>query len=617
MNKKVIWFLISCLMVLSLVIASCGTTPTTPTTPKIPTTPTTPKTPTTPTTPKTPAEKELLSPETPKYGGTHTFLLPADIMGFDTDINLQMECKAAYQVNNELINGNWAKGPAGTNETDWQNGFIGRIGLMTGALAESWELPDAETIIYHIRKGVHWQNKAPANGRELTASDVAWSLSRSFFTPTSYCYGAYPESGGMRPKSFTALDKYTVEVKVNAPAQGLMLLVCGDNVMAQTCPDVVAKYGDARDWKNQVGTGPFMMTDYVPSSSVTYQRNPDYWQHDPLHPENQLPYVDTLKSLIIVDVSTRLAALRTGKLDVLGPGGAAITWDDAELLMKTTPQLMYTAIYTAPLLPVGRMDKPELPFKDIRVRQALNMAVDKEAMVKDYYAGHAALLGYPYPPTVTYSEIYTPLNEEPSQPTIEGSECSVQELFTYNPDKAKILLAEAGYPGGFKTTIDCQTGPQADLLAIVRENLLRVGVDMQINPLESGVIRSVSRGRQHKEMILKGSVDYSFPFRLLMVRSESFDNPAYFDTPISRQAYITVSDQVGKDDAVVAKTLKEFSKYSLEQAWGIWLPAPEQYTMWWPWLQNYHGESVEVYDNQSTYTRYIWVDEVMKKAMGY
>jgi peptide/nickel transport system substrate-binding protein len=373
-------------------------------------------------------EEEVVSSNDPIYGGTHTFLLANDIMGFDTALSLQMECKAAYQVNNELMHGAWGKGPAGTDETDWKSGFIGRVELMEGALAESWELPDGETIIFNIRKGVHWQDKEPANGREYTAEDAVWSLERSFLNPSSYLYGAYPEHLGMRPKSFTATDKYTVEIKVNAPAQGLMLLVTGDNTMAQTCKDVVEKYGDARDWKNQVGTGPFIMVDYVPGSSVTYEKNPDYWQYDPVHPANRLPYVDTLKSLIIIDVSTRQAALRTGKLDLLGPGGASISWEDAAMFLKANSDLKSSQAYESPYLPVGRMDKEDLPFKDIRVRQALNLAINNEEMVDDYYDGNAALLGYPYPPTTTHSKIYTPLDEQPSEPTIEGSQCSVSHI---------------------------------------------------------------------------------------------------------------------------------------------------------------------------------------------
>ena len=153
-----------------------------------------------------------------------------------------------------------------------------------------------------------------------------------------------------------------------------------------------------KDWRNSVGTGPFILTDYVSGSAITFIRNPHYFGKDPLHSQNQLPYLDGVKMLIIPDISTYLAALRTGKLDML----PAVSWEDAASLIKTNPDLKYNTRYQTPTFPVGRVDKQDLPFKDIKVRQALNMAIDKQAILKAYFGGHAALLGYPWPPTKTY-----------------------------------------------------------------------------------------------------------------------------------------------------------------------------------------------------------------------
>ncbi len=73
--------------------------------------------------------------------------------------------------------------------------------------------------------------------------------------------------------------------------------------------EVTEEYGDMRDWRHQVGTGPFMLTDYVAGSTMTFQRSPNCWQNDPLHPDNRLPYLDEVRFLTIADVSTTLAAL--------------------------------------------------------------------------------------------------------------------------------------------------------------------------------------------------------------------------------------------------------------------------------------------------------------------
>jgi len=256
---------------------------------------------------------------------------------------------------------------------------------------------------------------------------------------------------------------------------------------------------------------------------------------------------------------------------------------------------------------VMRVDKPELPFYDIKVRRAMNIAVNQQEMVDAYYNGNAALFGVPYPPTPTYSEIFTPLEEQSAE---------VQEMYTYNPARAKELLAEAGFPDGFTTKINCSSA-EVDYVSIVREYLLDVGIDMVIEPLEASVMRSVGRGRTHEEMITMFCVDYPFPFRLLMVRQESFDNRSFFEDPFTRQSYESINAVVGKDDAEVNRLIKAVGKFSLEQAWGIWMPAPYLYTMWWPWVQNYHGEGTVGYDGQNIYNHYIWTDMALKKSMGY
>jgi len=512
-------------------------------------------------------------------------------------------------TNEELMTGDWAKGPAGTGETDWTSGFIGRIELQTGSLAESWDTPDDETIIFHIRKGVHYgldpdsEASQYVNGREYTAEDAAYSIDRNFNTETAYSYGAYTRAG-YGPTSIKVLDKYTVEVIVPKTMHGLMLLVCGDNFF-QVCKDVTEKYGDQKDWRNQVGTGPFFLVDYVSGSSLTYKRNPNYWRKDPVGPGkgNQLPYLETMKTMIIPDKSTQLAALRTGELDRM----AAIDWEDAELLMKQCPDLNYKNTVSAPILPVMRVDKPELPYYDLKVRRAMNIAVNQQEILDDYYGGKGEMFAVPYPPTPTYSEIFTPLKEQSED---------VQELFTYNTDRAKELLTEAGYPDGFSTYINCSQN-DVDYVSIVREYLLDVNIDMEIQPLEAGVFRSVGRGRTHEEMITMNVVDYIFPFRLLMVRQESFDNRSYFEHSFTRESYESINAVIGKNDAEANRLIKEVGKFSLAQAWGIWMPAKYQYTMWWPWMQNYHGESTLGYDGQNLYAYYMWTDEDMRTSMGY
>lgn len=556
-----------------------------------------------------PTGNTTIPSDEPKYGGTLSFYFADPAGGFDEAYNMGHVggmVTTPYLTNEQLLEGDWKKGPAGSGDQDWSMGFIGRSELLTGCLAESWEFPDETTILFHIRQGIYWQNKAPVNGRELTADDVAFNINRAFTSKGSYLFLVYPAQ--YRPTSVKTLDKYTVEIKIPLIMHGQMFLVIG-NFMTNYPPDMIAKYGDMSDWRNACGTGPWMLTDFVANSSQTYKRNPDYWKKDPFHLQNQLPYIDGIKGLNIPDASTRYAALRTAKLDVLGPGAPAITWDDAESITMTSPQLQHVEWLSSPVVPVGRMDKQDLPFKDIRVRQALNMAIDREALVKDYYGGHATLFAVPYPPTPAYSKIFTPLEEQSPE---------VKDLFTLNPTKAKQLLADAGYPNGFKTVIDC-TQNDVDLLSIIRENFLAIGVDMQINPLETTVNTAQQRARANKEMTFKGLImDYQYPWRMLMLRIESADNNAYVDDPSFRVLYDEICQKVGYDDVRVNAILKEVAKQSLATAYGVWLPAYDVYTFWWPWVKNSYGAwGWGGYYTPNDQLQYIWLDQSLKKSMGY
>jgi len=379
--------------------------------------------------------------------------------------------------------------------------------------------------------------------------------------------------------------------------------------------EVVDKYGDLRDWKVHVGTGPFMLTDYVPASSMLLVRNPTYFMNDPLHPENQLPYIDSVVGLIIPDTSTQYAAFRTGKLDRM----ASIAAEDSAAFLKRQPALGYTTKLVASAQPSGRMDKQELPFKDIRVRQALNLAVDKEAILRDYYKGQGVLFALPVTPLPAHKNLFTPLEEMPKEPTISGSQCTVPELFTYNPEKAKQLLKEAGYPNGFKTEIVC-TAVQVDFLAIIQNYLSKVGVDMVLKPLDTVVRTQVYRTRAQPEMITAGALDWTYPQTMITI-SNTYDNSSFINwdgkDEVINKAYATVQANFGVNDKLAQKTLKEFYPYELEQALMIWLPAYNSYTMWWPWVQGYHGESVVGYDEQEIWTQYLWIDQALKKSMGY
>ena len=537
----------------------------------------------------------------PKYGGMLTGP-GGDPMGFDTCYNLQFMMATNMLITEGLVIADWSKGPAGTGDTDWTLGHQVRTECITGGLAESWEFPDDETIIWHIRPGVHFWNKAPVNGREFTADDAAYCLNRDYFQcPNSSWAFARPSD---RIVSIEAVDKYTLEWKVPAHNQGSHLFDSWS--MRMYAPEVIETYGDMKDWKNIVATGPYIISDYVEGSSMTFERNPNYWQVDPIHPENTLPYLDGIKSINIPDASSIESAFRTGKIDMMYNQ----QYENYQLLMSQCSELNYNQQFTDTTylkMLAGRTDKPELPFQDVRVRRAMNLAINQQELVDDYYMGQAALLSYPALPLPSHANIYTPLEEMPE---------SVQELFEYHPDKARELLAEAGYPNGFKTSIIAASG-EADFLSIIREYLLVVGIDMDIQVGEGMMITAQIKGRDFPEMAYAMHYPFSV-YKMSTVIETDPSNPSFWTSDEVIAAHRAVQSNIGKDDKAVAKALKDITPHILDNAPYVFLPAPYGYTMWWPWIQNYHGETLLGASSIAHLERiYIWMDEEIKTSMGY
>jgi len=253
--------------------------------------------------------------EKPQYGGKITIVSTTNVLTSVWDpVVSTKSVGTAIMVYGRLTMGDWAKGPQGTNEYPFDTSYVPDKYLM-GYIAERWERPDTITCIWYLRQGIHWQNKAPVNGREITSQDVYDSFARAASDYRNVFYVGPTVAEADRLK-WTIVDKYTIKATSPLPDQRM---VHGEGNWNYIWPkEVVTQYGNLDNWKNAVGMGPWMPVDCVPDSSILFKRNPDFYMHDPQFPENQLPYADNLEYLIIPDESTRLSALRTGKVDILG-----------------------------------------------------------------------------------------------------------------------------------------------------------------------------------------------------------------------------------------------------------------------------------------------------------
>ncbi len=346
---------------------------------------------------------------------------------------------------------------------------------VSGWIAESWERTDPQTVLVKLREGVRFQNKPPVNGREVTAEDVQYSYDRmlgtgSGFTEPNMFYGMALSS----IERVVAVDKYTVEFRLKTQSAIALYQVLEGSIM-MAVPIIAHEWveqGDTDKWENAVGTGALVLTDFVSGTSLTFSRNPDYWGYDERYPENQLPYVDTVKNVAIPDMATTLATMRTGKIDMIIAPGGGLTWQQGITLSESNPEIEQGFLANLGYGIDLRCDTE--PFTDINVRKALQMAVDLKTIAQTHFGG--VVDGTP-------CGVMAPLYKGWVYPYEEWLQ-ELKDEYAYNPEEARRLLTEAGYPDGFSTNCYASTGDDTELLEIMKAYFIDIGVDMEIRTID-------------------------------------------------------------------------------------------------------------------------------------
>jgi peptide/nickel transport system substrate-binding protein len=504
------------------------------------------------------------------------------------------------------------------------NGDFIPFKYFSGLLAESWETTDPTTMVIHLRQGVHWQNKPPVNGREFVASDVEAHYKRMLSPDSS----PHTRESLSLMDSVTATDKYTVTVKfkkagpvavsqltdpipinaIEAPEYVALAPTVAPSGGGEPGPGgpgaIVGAGGPLQDWHNVVGTGAWILSDVIANSSVTLTKNPDYWGYDERYPQNKLPYANTLKGIVISDIATSLAALRTGKIDIIGgiaPGVAAIIpWQNAAALAQSNPELKQAKLPTGGGGLTLRVDK--VPFKDIRVRKALNMAINREEIAKGYYGGtlDPTPAGMISPTYTGYAYPYSEWSQE------------LKDIYSYNPTKAKALLAEAGYHDGFKTNCEVASNSDLALLQVLKAQLLDIGVDMEIKSMDMAAWQALAYRRMIDQMTggICGVTAKPSNTILSYLSTDTNQNAGCCADPNYDKLVDEFNAAPTEDDAAVI--CKAADKYILEQAYGVKLFPTCCYVFYQPYLKGYSGESI-IWGNWYYYTARWWIDQNLKK----
>ena len=562
-------------------------------------------------------EKEMvLDPSTgemvtaPEYGGTIRPIVNFKVEGLDPYFTFSAGWFIGL-VNEKLGIGDWA---IDRSVFGYDTLYMPEE-ILTGSLAESWENPDPLTYVVKIRDGVFWHDKAPVNGRQLTAHDVEYTWHRILGLgggePMTNIEGQ--DIGKIEWDSIAATDDSTVLFKLAAPSlDALRVILLGSHSATYVVArEAVEQFGDLQDWRNVVGTGPYELTDVLEGSSWTYTKNDDYWDFDEKFPDNRLPYADKVEYAIVNDPAAILSLMRSGQADLMGNifNSHLTSVDQGVNLQKTNPELVLHP-YSIRSETAFSFDNQKPPFNDIRVRQALSMAIDQDAIAENYMQGlgDASLAG---PIGNAVHGYAVPPEEWPEE---------IAQYYRYDPEAAEKLLDEAGYPRGadgvrFKTNYEHYEFFDLGYYQIAMDYLRQIGIDVEIQVFSRA--DHIQRSREH-----------TFDGIISTVWAGEYPGVtgAIANYNSGTQWHYNVNDGTFDEyyaNALAATTIEERKEWTrkaglrvAEQLWTIRGPVAPQFGAAQPWLKGYNGEADLGTTDKGQILARIWVDQDLKRELG-
>ena len=279
-------------------------------------------------------------------------------------------------------------------------------------LISSWDLSaDGLTLTLKVQPNVKWQNKAPLNGRAFTADDVVYAINQ-------YKASTVHAAKFTLVSSVTAVDASTVQVKFSRVFVPFIPSALADSKTMIVPKEVKDQDGDFK--KTAIGTGAFMLKEFVSGQRIVFEKNPNYWR-------TGLPYLDGYEVSIVLDSALAQAAYRTKQIHYLA-GAQPTNNSDLGRLFRDRPDSVVAEQEPdlGTFFVAMRLDKA--PFNDVNVRRALSLGIDANAIINGIFEGKASMLP-PYPWSYVYDK----------QPTLQ----EFSQYAVYNPDQAKALLTQA------------------------------------------------------------------------------------------------------------------------------------------------------------------------------
>jgi peptide/nickel transport system substrate-binding protein len=429
-------------------------------------------------------------------------------------------------------------------------------------LAERWEALDDTTYIFHLRQGVHWHHKPPVNGRELVAEDVKFTYDR-FLTEkaNSARYLLDPVD------RVEVVDRYTVKFLLKEPFVWLIDTLAS-TLMWIIAPEVIDKFGDLKKPETAIGTGPFLLERYEPNVKVVFKRNPDYFR-------TGQPYVDGVEWLVLEDDSTGLAMYRTGQIDCGPWHWWAVRQEDLDSIKKSHPHLMYQDFLSNVTHGIWmRTDQP--PFNDVRVRRAISHAIDRQAIIDAVF-----IKGEPTPAISRGISEWSPRIDELG---------AGAKYYQYDPPEARRLLAEAGFPKGFKTQLHTTSGVGPvliDAVQLAQRHLKDVGIEAELKIEEFGAYTATTFQGKFEGMAMAPFSIAVEPHNTLygMYRPDQPRNIGHVNDP--KITAMLQEEMRTKDLETRKKLIFDIQRYAAEQQYYVYLYCVGITGSWQPYVKNY------------------------------
>lgn len=388
------------------------------------------------------------TPTGPRHGGTLIFGMEAEVGYLDPAID---NSTATHRITMRMFEGLIGRDLTTPNE--------GRPHPIVPVLAKSWDISEDGLVwTFYLREGVKFHDGTPFN-----AEAVEFNVRRIWDEDSSYFFeraASLKDSSYGNLEDIQVVDDLTVKFIFNefsAFTKTTWAEPSGIGLPLFVSPAAVKKWGNEDLLNHPVGTGPFRFVERVPGEKCVLERNPDYW-------DQPYPYLDRLIFVPMSEAATRVNALLIGEVNMISvvPPDRAQSIRDAgfEIAIDIMPHIWY---FIPNLL--------EKPMQDVRVRQALNYAMDREGMAQE-------LLGGTVRPAISIVP-----------PTAAGFDPTWEESYPYNPTKAKELLAAAGYPDGFEMVMQTSTAGSGQLLPVemgqwIQRDLAAVGIDAKLETFE-------------------------------------------------------------------------------------------------------------------------------------